>query len=240
MSTDVHTLSGAYALDALSPEEAAEFRRHLSECSVCRQEVRELRAAAARMGAVESLAPPQDLKARILAAADRTPQVPPPSPRARPAAAAPSSRPRWLARIGAAAAAVLLVGGGALGIRAAVDNGQPQLSAAAAQVFEARDARTVTVRTTNGGQLVVGVSPSRGRMAVDSRSLPELDSGHVYQLWAVRDGRATSKGVLSDPGAGAAMGVPTNGTEIAVTVEPRGGSPQPTTNPIAVVDPQSL
>ena len=39
MSTDLHTLSGAYALNALSPEEAEEFRKHLEACAACRQEV---------------------------------------------------------------------------------------------------------------------------------------------------------------------------------------------------------
>ena len=77
MSTEPHTLSGAFVLDALSPEEAEQFRRHLQSCAVCREEVRELREAAARLGAVEAIAPPLELKTRVLAAADRTPQKPP-------------------------------------------------------------------------------------------------------------------------------------------------------------------
>ena len=32
MSTDLHTLSGAYALNALSAEEAEQFRQHLEAC----------------------------------------------------------------------------------------------------------------------------------------------------------------------------------------------------------------
>ena len=31
MSTDVHTLSGAYAVNALDPREAAEFEEHLDQ-----------------------------------------------------------------------------------------------------------------------------------------------------------------------------------------------------------------
>ena len=41
MSTDLHTLSGAYALHALSSEEAEEFQKHLDACPACRQEVKE-------------------------------------------------------------------------------------------------------------------------------------------------------------------------------------------------------
>ena len=77
MSTDLHTLSGAYAIDALSEEEARQFDRHLEECPSCREEVRELRAAAAKMGAAEALAPPPALKARVLAAAGQIAQLPP-------------------------------------------------------------------------------------------------------------------------------------------------------------------
>ena len=77
MNTDVHTLSGAYAINALSSDEADLFRAHLDACPACRQEVRELEAAAAQMGSAESLAPPADLKARVIAAAERAPQLPP-------------------------------------------------------------------------------------------------------------------------------------------------------------------
>ena len=39
MSSDLHTLSGAYALNALSAEEAEQFQRHLEACPACTQEV---------------------------------------------------------------------------------------------------------------------------------------------------------------------------------------------------------
>ncbi|MFX7198000.1 zf-HC2 domain-containing protein, partial [Acinetobacter baumannii] len=37
---DIHTLSGAYALDALEPDEAAAFEGHLDSCASCTDEVR--------------------------------------------------------------------------------------------------------------------------------------------------------------------------------------------------------
>ena len=94
MSIDLHTLAGAYAIDALSAEEAREFVKHLEECEACRDEVRELQSAAATLGASEAATPPPALRARVLAAADQLPQMPPkvvPIDRAR-------SR-RWTARI---------------------------------------------------------------------------------------------------------------------------------------------
>ena len=108
MSTDLHTLSGAYAVDALSAEEAQAFATHLEECQACRDEVRELQEAAARMGASEALA------------AAARPQGPRPGRRrpacrscrrkVTPARRRPASR-RWTARVLSAAAAVVLVVG---------------------------------------------------------------------------------------------------------------------------------
>ena len=80
MSNDTHTLSGAYALDALEPQEAAEFHQHLQACQACRDEVRELRKAAARMGELDAVPAPPELKRRVMAAVDRTPQQPPARP----------------------------------------------------------------------------------------------------------------------------------------------------------------
>lgn len=250
MSTDVHTLSGAYALDALDAAEADEFRRHLAECPACREEVRELRAAAARMGAAEAVPPGPELKARVLAAVDRTPQQPPtlaeqPATMPDQPATVQKGRPEHAARprlgrwIGAAAAAAVVVVGGVVGIQAFQDD-DPALSPSVTQVLDADDARTATVETTNGGQLTVGVSPGRDEMAVDTRRLPDPGDGRVYQLWAVHGTEIVSAGVLEDSDTGAAMGMPEEGTEVALTVEPAGGSEQPTGDPIVQVDPRDL
>lgn len=242
MSTDVHTLSGAYALNALSPEESADFRRHLAGCQACRDEVRELQIAAALMGAAETETPPPGLRARVLAAADRTPQMPPVAPVVplQRGGAEPGRR-RWLPRLVAAAAMVILVGGGVALVQGGDDEPTaPQLVAAAAAVFEAEDARVLTVNTKNGGKITVGVSPERNEMAVDARSLPKLDEQHVYQLWTVHNGQPTSAGVLGSRDTGAAMGMPGEATKVAVTVEPTGGSTKPTTEPIVLVDPAAV
>lgn len=255
MTVDVHTLSGAYALDALSPEEAEAFRSHLASCASCAEEVEEFRSAAAHMGSAEMMAPPPALKAKVLAAAARTPQLPPvpaAAPTA-PAAEAPAQRSgsgdaggiviplrrSWLPRLAAAAAAVVLVGGG-VAILSQQGSEDPQLSVAASAVFEADDARTVTVETRNGGELTVGVSRARNEMAVDTRDLPQLDPEHVYQIWSVTNGVMASQGLVTDLDTGAAMALPGDDALVAITVEPRGGSESPTTKPIISVDPAKV
>ncbi|MGZ4484746.1 MAG: anti-sigma factor [Mycobacteriaceae bacterium] len=235
MSIDLHTLSGAYAIDALSPEEADEFEKHLAECQACRDEVRELQQAAATMGASEATAPPARLKARVLAAADRTPQQPP-----RVVAQAGTPR-RWAPRLLAAAAAVVLVVAAGIGIATQLHHETAHLAAGVTQVFDQPDAHKATVRTSNSGKLTVATSKRLGEMAVDTASLRPLDTGHVYQLWSVT-GRNTmaSLGVVKDLARGRAMPIPGPGVKVAITVEPAGGSSQPTTSPIVAVDPSQV
>lgn len=233
MSTDLHTLSGAYAIDALSEEEARQFDRHLEECPACREEVRELQAAAAKMGAAEALAPPPALRARVLAAADQMPQLPP-----RVTTRLESVRKRrWSAKLVAAAAAVILAVSGGVAVFES-QRGDDQ-SVVVAQVFQAGDARTKTVPTDHGS-VTVATSADLGRMAVRTDGLRALSGKRVYQLWAVHGGTPTSAGVIEDLKAGAAMALPSEGTTVAITVEPHGGSEQPTTAPFVTVDPTKV
>jgi anti-sigma-K factor RskA len=235
MSTDLHTLAGAYAIDALSGQEARQFDRHLEECPACREEVRELRAAAARMGAAEALAPPPALKARVLAAADQLPQLP---PRVSPMESVRERR--WSAKLVAAAAAVVLaLAGGIAVLDSQRGADQSQVASTVSQVFQAVDARTKTVQTDHGS-VTVATSNRLGRMAVRTDGLRALGDKRVYQLWAVHGGTPTSAGVIENTRAGAAMALPSKGTRVAITVEPAGGSEQPTTAPFVSVDPRSI
>ena len=235
MSTELHTLSGAYAIDALSPDDAEAFRTHLAECPACCDEVRELRHAAGLMGASEALLPPAALKARVLAAADQVPQLPPRVTRIEKA-----KGHRWAPRLAAAAAAVVLLVGGVIGIGQLTHHEQPVVAASVSRVFQAPDAHKATVSTANGGKVTLATSHGLNQMAVETDRLPGLSKRQVYQLWAIHDGAMTSVGVLTDLGAGKAMALPGAGTEVAITIEPAGGSTQPTTAPIVRVDPAAV
>lgn len=234
MSTDLHTLTGVYAIDALSVEEADEFTAHLRGCESCRAEVLELQDAAARMGASEAILPPPALKARVLAAADQISQLPPKVTSINEA----RSR-RWYSRLSAAAAAVVLVVGAGFTITQIRDQQQAQTSTMAAsvtKVLSAPDVQTRKVETSNGGDVTLAASAQLGRAAVETNRLPTLSSSKVYQLWTLRgSGRATSVAVLTDPGLGKAFDLPTGNAKVAITIEPQGGSAQPTTTPIVAV-----
>lgn len=242
MSTDTHTLSGAYALDALSPEDAATFERHLEGCDTCRAEVREFREVAARLGARAAEPPPPALRERVLTLADRTRQDPPAATVADEADGATVTsirRPRRLAGLVAAAALVLAAG---LGVSTLLDDDDPStpaLAQPAAQVFGAEDAESIEV-ALGDGQLRVAVSQERGEMAVDARDLPDPGEGRVYQLWTGRGAEMIDAGVLGPTDTGAAMPLPAPGETVNVTVEPAGGSEQPTSEPIVTVDPTDI
>lgn len=247
MSIDLHTLTGAYALDAVSPEECAEFEEHLEDCVACAQEVRELREIAARMGASEAMQPPPHLKALIVAAGDNQSQLPPriepPSGEPQNQFVARSKRRNWQPRLLAAAAAAVLIGGAVIGVSHLDREPESNLAAGVTRVFKAEDANTKTMTTRNGGKtyrISVATSPSRGEMAVDTDELPELSGNQVYQLWSIAGDRYESAAVLNDPKTGAAMAMPSPGVKVAITIEPGGGSEQPTTDPIVSMVPSEV
>jgi anti-sigma-K factor RskA len=235
MSNDLHTLSGAYALDALSPEEAELFAKHLEQCPACRDEVRELQEVAARMGAAQVSAPPSARRARVLAAADQQPQL---RPNVMPIG---SARPRrWAPRlVGAAAAVVLVAGGTAITVRELQQPTPQEQTQSVAEVIAAPDAHTTKVATANGGEIEVATSAEYGQLAVRTDKLPKL-THRTYQMWAVRNGRPTSVGLVNNLHAGKVMPIPSAGTTVAITIEPTGGSKTPTLPPIVSVDPQDV
>lgn len=77
MRTDIHTLAGAYALDAVSDIERAEFARHVTGCESCAQELAELRATVARLSDATARTAPPHLKESVLLAISQTRQLAP-------------------------------------------------------------------------------------------------------------------------------------------------------------------
>jgi anti-sigma-K factor RskA len=231
MSTDIHALSGAYALDALDPDERADFEKHLAECSTCQAEVDSLREAAAELAGTVETAPPAGLRERVLADASVVRPLPPLVDRAR-------RRRRWGAGILAAAAAFVLVGGG-LTWHPWEDSSTSTQISAADRVAQAPDAQRVTQTLADGGTVTVYRSAKLDKAAVVVKDLKALPEGKVYEMW-LQDAEGsmapaglvpagtTSAEMVLDGDAATAVGA-------GVTVEPAGGSPQPTSDPVALL-----
>ncbi|WP_433442618.1 anti-sigma factor [Nonomuraea sp. CA-141351] len=93
MTDELHTLSGAYAVHALSYAEWVAFEEHLPACQVCGAEVRLLRETAARLAEAVAEPPPATLRRRLLAAAHESRR-----PGVRPAQAPDDSPTIWRPR----------------------------------------------------------------------------------------------------------------------------------------------
>ena len=72
-----------------------------------------------------------------------------------------------------------------------------------------------------------------------SAGLPVLASSKVYQLWLIGPSGAISGGLLAQASQGRTAPVLASGLvpgdEVGVTVEPAGGTRQPTTKPIVLI-----
>jgi anti-sigma-K factor RskA len=102
-----------------------------------------------------------------------------------------------------------------------------------ASVLGAPDARTLTAAGPSGSSARIVVSQQQGRAVFVPRGMP-VPEGRDLQLWVIRDGAARSAGLLHDGQPVVASGV-SPAAVLGVTVEPQGGSAQPTTAPVMKV-----
>jgi anti-sigma-K factor RskA len=237
MSADLHTLTGAYAAHALSDTERLAFERHLDTCPACAQEVRELEATAARLGAaVAAPPPPPELWDRIRAEALATRQLPPVAERGRRAG---RRVPLLLAAAAALLVAVLSVTALNLGLLGRADRADRTADLVAA-VLAAPDARRVAALPGGAGQATVVVSRQRGRAVFVADGLPVAPAARTYQLWVVSRSGPRPAGLVEVAGEGRVTrlldGPVTGSEQVAMTVERQGGAARPTSEPVVVVD----
>jgi len=210
MAPDVHGLVGAYLLHALEPGERAEVEAHLAACPDCREEVDSLRSATASLAGQVVETPPASLRARVMRTASETPQLRP--------VAAGRPRRRWFAGVIAAVAALVIGVGVTVGV--VRDDDPPAMTAA--EVMSAPDAR-MHKEETSDGELMVAMSHEMHMVAVDTAHLDRPD-GMTYQVWWHTDAGMESAGVLDEE---MAVAVPVEDGDLMVTMEPAGGSDQP-------------
>jgi anti-sigma-K factor RskA len=166
------------------------------------------------------------------------------APRERLGSASSRASERWFRRPGAligvaAAAVVLVVGGVVVGTNiGGPGTSQAPVAAAYEQVTTASDVVIDKRDVVGGGTATVYFSASEAKTAVVLNDASPLPEGRVLQLWYIGKSGPVSAGVIpATDGTGHAVlaGSYTPGDTVAITVEPEGGSEQPTTEPIVAV-----
>ncbi|MER5841838.1 anti-sigma factor [Streptomyces prasinus] len=253
---DLHSLAAPYALDALEPAERIRFERHLTTCRRCAAEVRVLAEDAVRLAWSTAAPAPPALRDRVMAAVRTTPQDPAPVPRPQEQRGARASQlpphvwgtgpvPRTGGRLrtplfapfATATAAAALVVAALFAVQA--DRTQDRLAAEQdrareiAHVLAAPDARAGSGRDARGGTIGVIASLSERSAVVTLGGYDNPPNGRVRQLWLMRPGaQPRSLGLFESDAPLVASGLDPSATSLAVTVEPGGGSRQPTTQPV--------
>jgi len=247
MNPDLHTLTGAYSLDALDDSERRQFERHLAACPDCAQEVAELRLTANRLGEAISEQPPDRIRERVLAEIKRVRQDSPVGLRlvGRRGRGRDTGPRRWVIGVTSVAAAVALALAATFGVLAVraqhqLTSTRAELAQAAAryapvaQVLGATDMRSVSANGTQGGNATAIVSRELDKGIFLAFHLPPTPPNKTYQAWAIGTGDPRSIGLLTNGGDNSTvplvLSTLANTAKIAVTLEPAGGSPQPTSS----------
>lgn len=227
--SDIHKLTGAYALDAVDDIERATFERHLAECEDCRTEVASLRETAALLAESAAVSPPPSLRDAVLSGVSQVRPLPP--------IVAPPKRAAWFSLLVAAAlVAILGIGAAVWQPWAPSDTGS---LTAAEQVLQAPDAQRVEVDLGDAGRAAVVRSKSVGKAVITTEDMASAPDGKVYELWLESaDGDMVPAGLMPDePNATVVLeGDAASAKAAGITVEPEGGSAEPTLPIVAIFD----
>lgn len=245
MTDNIHALVAAYALDALEARESAAFEGHLGSCDSCVEELRGMHETTAAMASSVAQAPPEPLRSRVLLLATTIRQVDSDAAAEVVDLSLARSRRSGVNRVlvGVAAAAVLAVG--VLGVSTYQANQRANDAVLAAEqitaVFAEDEAVLRRTEVSGGGKATLAVLPANGDAAFLASSLPDLGPDKAYQLWAIGQEGATSVGLLEPKSGRAAQLVelPVDAIAFAMSVEPAGGSPAPSTEPVLVISLES-
>jgi anti-sigma-K factor RskA len=225
---DIRDLLPAYALGMVDPAERAQIEAALVHSSELQAELAELQVVVGQLGtAVPQIAPPANLGKRLMEKAARPSQS---------AGRDPYVRWRYYAL---AAAAVLVIFFGVAVWSTLNDEEQPDRIS---HILENEQSVWINLAGSQGFEDIGGafvIDPTRQWAVLQVKNLQVLDPEKTYQLWLVRDDERRS-GLLFRPDVTDPMllvDLPEDFETfqvMGVTIEPQGGSPGPTSDPVFV------
>ena len=224
LTPDLIALATPYALHATTDSERAEIERQLADAppevaEAFFAEVRAVHETMALISAATAVEPPATMRDRLLATVADDPVRELPTKRAN----------RWRTTI-LAAAAVVAIGLGALGVGIAMR--PAPTTSTAEQVFAAPDVRTVSGPIPSGGTATLVFSHEKDAGVLVMNNVPPPQPGTVYQMWLIGDRGPQSAGTMDAkavaPSTTAVLPDLGDSQTLAFTVEPGGGSVMPT------------
>jgi anti-sigma-K factor RskA len=233
-----YDLKDAYVLGALSDEERATVEAYLALHPERQAEIDDLSGVAGLLAlAPPELEPPADLRRRLMEVVESEATTSEPT---QPPA---SSWFGWLGdftNVALGAAALLVVGLLSWNVLLQGDvrdlRGEVEQARTADQSQEAREIELGGTWAEQGARAeVTTLEDDRAILVVED--MPSVPENRTGQVWVINDDKPQPSGLLAPSGDTVAAPITTSlkdADAIAVTVEPAGGSDQPTSDPVLV------
>ena len=231
MSEEAHILDllPAYAIGSLDADEVRQVEEHLLSCWICRNESNAFQATAEQLSFAAPVASaPADLKDRLLqrvraARPEEQEKVSPQIP----------ARPFWERLLPAWGLAslflIIALASSSLVLWQRLNQLELMTSPGGMRAVPLSPPDAASVAT---GFVLISADGDDGALVVDG--LSQLGESQQYQLWLIRDGQRTSGAVFSTDEksyGGTRIRAPRSLLDysaVGITIEPTGGSPQPT------------
>lgn len=226
----IKSMVAAYVLGSIPPDEVALVRAHILSCDECMAEADSYGEVAGALAlAVDPVDLPEGFADRVLAVArggttDETATTSEGSTRGR----------GWMWPALGAAAALVAVVVFTLAVYTTVRTN--------AELDRTRQALTALLHGNSGSFTLQGQSGAVARMVptfegsyLVAAGLQEAPARHVYQLWLMDDGNPVSAGLFDGSDDVSILETKADLRRFdgaAITIEPQGGSAQPTSDPI--------
>lgn len=264
MNADREYLAAGCALGTLAEAEMLEARELEAADPTFAQDVQSFRETMGLLAdSDDGIAPSADVEAAILAIPKQHAQVAPaesisqPGPVSQPEPASetepvaetqPAPRRRPMTTLFALAASTLLVLSAVLAgalVNQQQDSAEIEDSLTAAEaereraqrLLSASDLSFTEAEASVGGSLSLAYSVSERMMQLTPHDMPELPEDQTMQLWLIDDSGAQSAGLMTGAQTELLTDVAVaEDMTFGITVEPAGGSDEPTSEPVLLAD----
>jgi anti-sigma factor RsiW len=229
---EITELLGAYALNAVLPDDARLIAAHLETCPSCREELAIYEETAASLSGAGGPSPSgvwEKISGQL---------TPPPLELVSRRSEFSFSRRLAPVLVAVAAALIALVGFELSHLESRVGHLQAALAkngltAAAASAELAPGSRTLWLSSASHKPAMEAVISGNGAAYLVQSKLPVLAAARTYQLWGLANGKVVSLGLLGNGRSVTAFRVSPRVKELMVTAEPAGGVPAPTSAVVA-------